>query len=307
MQVLHEQTRRLRYSPQSESPRAAITAQKVRLLQFVADYGILSLPQIARLGCPSEKSARRHIRDLFDGGLVRVIAVPRAALGPSGRAEDLSLMFGSAPNLYTVTRSGQQFLWNHELVNELKPVPEYGPRNSLFLAHELAIRDVRIWLELSARSNSKHDLTAWHDGDAGQFDLKRTGAPTVVRSDAWFTYCVHDRVLVGLVEVDRGTERGLKRWGEKLLAYRELFIGDRLHEMTGYRNARVLVFTPNARRRDRLAEIIRAHASEPLAARFWLVDDTFPKTDFDAAVWRTTRDHVLQPLLTSPHEDRAGQ
>ena len=95
-----------------------------------------------------------------------------------------------------------------------------------------------------------------------------------MRPDAWFVYRLGERVLVGLLEYDRGTERGDGRWRDKLIAYDALFAGPRLRETTGYVNARVLVVCPAERRRDRLADLIGSHAPEGLAARFWLAAQT---------------------------------
>ena len=67
---------------------------KARLLEHLAACRLLSLPQLARLlECENsanggrsqsarDKSARRHLRALFDAGLVDVLPVSRAALAP---------------------------------------------------------------------------------------------------------------------------------------------------------------------------------------------------------------------------------
>jgi hypothetical protein len=292
------QTRRRRYSRHEDGPREALTARKIRMLQYVAEYGIVSLPQLARLACPSEKSARRHMRELFDAGLVHVIAVPRAALADPSAANEPGLAFGTAPNIYSVSRPGARAIEQLGLLEKV-PVPtEYGPRNSLFLAHELEIRDVRVWLELAARARTGHELVTWRDGEEASFELRSTGFQREVRPDAWFLYKVAERMLVGMVEVDRGTERGLKRWQEKLASYLELFQSDRLKGRTGYQNARVLVIACDPRRRDRLADIIAEHAPETLAGRFWLTNrEIYQQSDLHVVLWRTPKDPLLRPLI----------
>ena len=76
-------------------------------------------------------------------------------------------------------------------------------------------------------------------------------------------------MLVGLVEVDRGTERGDRRWQEKLEAYAALFAGGSLQAATGYRNARILVVTSDARRRDQLAAFIQGNGGRRRPGSGW--------------------------------------
>ena len=310
--------RRRRYarSP-SQAVCVSITPVRLNILRYLAELRFLSLPQIAKLCCPSarqdlsSKSARRHMRALFDAGLVDVLPVSRAALAPPGAPNDASLLYGSAPNIYTPTSRGVETLQQMGLTErqaESRKKPSYGPKNSLFLAHELAVRDVRVWLELVAGS-SRHELECWQDGDEAAIDLERERAPFAVRPDAWFILRVDQvnqmkqTVLVGLVEVDRGTERGDRRWREKLEAYWALFASRRLPAVTGYVNARVLVIAPDARRRDRLASDI-AEAGEDLALKFWIAEQTvLDGANLLLPAWRhcTDQQHtnqVLRPLIS---------
>ena len=312
LSIENKPARRRRYA-RSQSAFASLAPVRVEILRLLAELRFLSLPQIARLCCPpretgrkdlSEKSARRHMRALFDAGLVDVLPVSRAALAPPGAPNDASLLYGSAPNVYAPTALGLETL--HRVGLAEKPEsgrkkPAYGPKNSLFLAHELAVRDVRVWLELAAREGG-HELERWHDGEEAQIGLERERAPFAVRPDAWFALRLGKAVLVGLVEVDRGTERGERRWQEKLEAYGALFTGGRLPAVTGYVNARVLVIAPDARRRDRLASDI-AEAGEDLAPKFWIAArNVLDEANLLCPAWRHGTDHpqidqALCPLI----------
>ena len=276
------------------------------MLLFLAKMRFLSLPQIARLCCPaerqdlSEKSARRQMRALFDAGLVDVLPVSRAALASPETPNDASLLYGSAPNVYALAPAGfdalcQVGLWEKPQKGRAKPT--YGPKNSLFLAHELAVRDVRVWLEEAARGEGC-ELEAWHDSEEAAIDLGRTQAPYWVRPDSWFVLRLPKAVLVSLVEVDRGTERGDKHWREKLAAYEALFASGRLPGVTGYTNARVLVVCPDARRRDGLAALIAGLAAPSLAGRFWLAEcSVLEQADLSRPAWRQTGSSLLRPLV----------
>jgi len=89
--------RRSRYERIEGSPVPALTSQKVAILRYLSELRFLSLPQLARLTCPSEKSARRHLRELFDAALVEVVPVARAALASAGSMDGAQLLHGSAP------------------------------------------------------------------------------------------------------------------------------------------------------------------------------------------------------------------
>jgi len=300
--------RRRRYA-RSAPPAsgASLTPTRLEILRFLAELRFLSLPQIARLCCPSgrqdlsEKRVRRHMRALFDASLVDVLPVSRAALAPPGAPNDASLLYGSAPNVYAPTARGLETLYRAGMTDRQvdgRRKPAYGPKNSLFLAHELAVRDVRVWLELAAREGG-NELERWRDGEDAAIDLERERAPFAVRPDAWFVLRLEQAVLVGLVEVDRGTERGDRRWQEKLDAYRALFAGGRLPAVTGYVNARVLVIAPDARRRDRLAGAI-AEAGADIASKFWLAERAvLDEVSLSLPRWRQQSDLPLRPLIPS--------
>jgi DNA-binding transcriptional ArsR family regulator len=289
--------RRRRYTRQPLQRVVALTAPKAALLQTVGDYGVVSLPQLAALVGPSAKSVRRHLRQLFDAGLVEVIAVPRVALvEPARGLNDPSLLYGSAPNLYSLTRTGLAALGELGLAEGTSVRPErYGPRNGLFLAHELMVRDVRVWFELSARVCAGHALERWEDGAAARLDL---GAAGQLHPDAWMVYRLGPQRLAALLEVDRGTERNGQRWREKLAAYGALFQNGRLQAVTGQGKARVLVVAPDARRRDQLATLVAERASPELAGRFWFA--AFPLLDTPGVGrpgWRRPGRSSLEPLL----------
>ncbi len=310
------QSRRSRYARVSGGAPPTLTPQKVAILKFLSECRLLSLPQLACLCCPSEQSARRHLRELFDAGLVGVIAVSRAALSPSEAANDARLLYGSAPNIYVPTKLGLEALVRAgHLDRDVLPrsTPALGPKNALFLAHELAVRDVRVWLEVDALAYSTRRVLEWRVGSEAH--LSHSSGAT--RPDTWFAYQLgwHQAaietpkqvplVLVGLCEIDRGTERGSTRWAEKIADYGALFHdGEALRNATGYHNARVLVFVPTARRRDSLAALIASQVRTQrfpsrLLDRFWLVEHSFLMDgDLGAAVWRRPEDETLQPLLS---------
>jgi len=238
------------------------------------------------------------MRVLFDAGLVRVVAVPRAALACATSSNDAHLLFGSAPNIFTLSPKGQALLYREGLIDRAKPLPSYGPKNTLFLAHELMLTDARIWLSLCARQHAEHQVLSWHDGGEAAMDLHRTQPPKSVYPDAWFVYALGEQRLVGLLEVDRSTERGARRWKEKIAAYTALFSGSRLKGITGYAHARLMVITLTERRREALTSFIAHHAPAHLSKRFWLADHSiFATPGFSVAHWQRPSGNSLEPFI----------
>ena len=298
-EVSSERTRKRRYVPQ-KIQGVSLTPLKSLLLQRVAEYGIISLPQLARIAGITPKSARRHLRELFDGGLVEVVAVARIALAPAASASDPGLLYGSAPNLYRLKSAGKRLLLHHDLLDEahIRIVPDYGPKNSLFLAHELAIRDVRVWLELAAKKEPEQELMDWREGGEAFLPLEAGDKPRCVRPDAWFVYGVGTNRLVGLVEVDRSTERGPRQWGRKVEDYRTLYGSELLEKTIGFKSARLLVFAPDVKRRDALTRLLEENAPATVTTKAWLTTQaTTEGSDLTASVWRKPNVPGLHSML----------
>lgn len=283
-------------------PLVALTPIKRKLLRFLVECRVLSLPQLISLGQLSPKGTRRQMRQLFDAGLVEVVAVSRAALAPEDAPADATLLYGSAPNLYVPTTAAVRTLVELGIVDSRylgHGYPAYSPKNGLFLRHELLVRDVRVWLEGMASQEVGKTLR-WEDGTGAALEL---GEKLALKPDAWFVFEIAQKerplVLVGLVEVDRGTERGKTRWAEKLTRYHALFSSDKLLEHTGYKNARVLVLCPDDARRERLSALIAELAGDDrLAGKFWLITvQTLSQTGLHDAGWLIAGQMQLCALL----------
>jgi hypothetical protein len=299
MKASSDRQRRSRYLPDANNAPSAMTPRKLGYLLWVAECGVISLPQLARLAGEHPKATTRQMRGLLDMQAVSVIALPRAAFSNLAQDNDAHLLGGSAPNLYRLTRRGGQLLQEADLADPAMLTP-YGPRNALFLAHHLEVLDVKIWLASMALAMPMHRLETWTMGEAAAIKLGSSNAPKAVRPDAWFAYRLPQGVLVGLVEVDRGTERGGRRWLDKIAGYSALFCSTRIHEISGYRNARLLVLVPTTARREHLATFLAQHAPEDLLARTWLAERSFLDTlDFTAPCWQQPGSQLLKALIIS--------
>ena len=298
-------TRRHRFKRTPLQGRVSLSTTALRLLQAIAAYDLLTGPMAARAAGIAIKTARPHLRMLFDAGVIDVLAVSRAALSDPMAVGDPSLALGTAPNLVRPTRAGLKLLVKLGLLDTIPPASTRAAPSDRFLAHCLLVKDVRLYLECAARGTNGCALMDWREGQAAVIDLKRLEPPRYLRPDAWFTLRLARAggaaVLVGLVEADRGTERLTVqggRWVQKLQAYAALFDSGLLKATTGYVNARILVVVPDAPRRDRLAQFIAAQAAPSLSARFWLAErSVLEQPDLTRPVWQRPGQAALCALL----------
>ena len=263
---------------------------------MVGALGFVSLGQLAFAIGLSAKATRRHMRALFDAALVDVVAVSRDALAPSAASRTGAVTGGSAPNFFRLTGAGLRALRDQGFEGIAAAGRAVVP-SLLWTSHAVMVGDAYAWLRRAAREHG-HVVESWRDGVRAEIALGRERPPRTVRPDAWFAYRLGAHTLIGLLEADRGTEKGGRRWGEKLDAYGALFAGDRLRELTGYVGARVIVVAPDARRRDALAAFIRERAPASLARRFWLAEHSvLRQPHLDQGAWRRPLADGLHPLV----------
>ena len=282
-------------------PKYSLTPNKARLLADIAEFGMLTTSQCARIAGISQKSAYNWLRDLFDGELTQRIAVPYVALPPDNR-NDASLAFGPGETIHIASRDGLKYLLDGGYISSgviaRKPLA-YGPRNFRLLRHAILVRDVRIWLELQLRQHLDHELEAWKDEEEAHL--------AVARPDAWFTYRINaQRVFTRFVEADRGTERGEKRWAEKIGDYSRLLSGDTVKSLTGYNTARVMTVTLDAARRDQLANLVaRLIVGTALSPNDFLFASRLDleTTVLTDSVWRIPGEAALIPLVPAAYLD----
>ena len=279
------------------NPDHPLTPLKLAALEWVGELRVCTPVQIARVTRLTLKSAREHLRNLYDMGLVERIGIPRAALADPEQALDPALLYGRAPTIYTLTREGAKVLVQQGLAEpeHVRDIPRYGPGNSFHLAHTLAIKDVAVWLEVVAKSYGHEGLEDWREGKAA---VVGNAWP-----DALFLYRLPAAVLVGLLEVDRGTERGDRWWKEKFARYAAIFRSDLILEATGQKTARVIVVAPSARRRDGISALLSGLllGADVPPERFWIAERAvLAGTDLSAPVWRVAGFEGLHPLV-KPH------
>lgn len=268
------------------APDHPLTSMKVELLLFVAECRVLTVPQLAGLSGRSESAVRRHMCDLYHLELVERAGVNRSSLAKPGTPNTENLLWGRAPTIYTLTRRGGETLIKARLLDRIPDIPDYGPLNSEFLAHETEVRDVRVWLEKCKRKGQGFvaEWRDWTDAHIG-----------TARPDAWFVHQLETASLVGLVETDRKTERKPSEWQKKVADYGKLFEGDAIKEATGKKHARVIVIAPDGARREKIASVVQG----PWAGKFYIAEaGALGRADLESPIWRVPGKPVLQALVS---------
>ena len=285
-------SRRKRF--ERSAPEHPLTPVKLALLRHLAECSFLTVPQLADLAGSTPKALRGHMRHLFDMGLVERVGVPRVALEDSDVHSRHTLLFGSAPMIYHLSKAGARTLVAAGMADpeEVKDLPAYGPHNSLFLAHATQVRDVRVWLEVVARTHALAGIQSWMDG--ARTTIGR------VQPDAWFTFPLKGATLMGLLEIDRGTERRPATWIEKFAQYREVLNTDMLYAATGHRTGRVLVIVPSVVRRETLAQLLAdcLSGTEVTPERFMLAHRAdLQQADLRSPIWHLPGVSERVPLV----------
>jgi hypothetical protein len=293
-----ESSRRSRYRRSPPDGAVGLTPKRREILLAVARYGLITSLQLPPATERSYKSCQRGARDLFDAGWIEVVAAPRSAVAEGLSPTAPELASGSAPNLYRLTAAGRRLI--EELGEETVAPPAGLGRNAgyLFLRHELFVSEFHLFLERCARRTRGLSLRRWAQGTEAEAPFPGGGTADVFRPDCLFVLSAGETPVAGFGEMDRGTERGDVRWKQKIGAYGSLFSSSRLRDVTGYQRARLVVVTPDARRRDRLAELIFREAPRPFAERVWLGDrQALEEPDLSRRAWIMPGSRETVPFL----------
>jgi hypothetical protein len=195
----------------ASSARLRYTPRDLDVLDDLASYRFLSVPQLQALHFPTKGTAETRLRTLYQHELVVRLYMP-------ARAHDRRVA-----SIYGLSRKGAQLLRDrHDGVAppHLSPKDE---RSALFLDHTLRRNDLRICLMLLARENPAVELVSWQqlpdevkahaEVPDGRDDRRVTLIP-----DAMFVLRVGTIKAAFAVEIDMGTVR-LTSMAERYRAY----------------------------------------------------------------------------------------
>lgn len=257
-----------------------LTDRDMAIIAAVAEYRLLSREQIQRLlGFGTVTRANFRLQKLFHHGyLIRHF---------------LPTLKGSSQALYMLDRLGLPVAAERlgkDAAALWRPKEKLSP---FFLAHELAVNEVRMAFELAARAHADNQLLQWLS-EEGAFDRFFFG--TAWRSltpDGFLRYRVGRHVLSAFVEVDRGTMPN-RRFKEKVERYFAYDVSGRFTERFRGQRFRILVVSKN---RERLANL--KHTAAQVAQRHcWFTTLSELQAHGPvAAIWETVAREGKIPLL----------
>lgn len=250
-----------------KEPEHGLTPLKLSYLSHIAHLNICTSLQLAAFTGTSYKATRGHTLDLSRHGMADSSMIPVST--------------GTSPLIYRLSKKGARHL----------DVPLYPCPADLFMRHELEIRDVRVWLERIRRRYEHEALRLWKVDEAARI--------ADVRPDAVFVYPLKGVKLTGLLEVDRGTE-SLKRWQAKFDMYATMMRRGDLKAAIGEDRGRVLVVTPDEKRRDAIVKVLSGMLTQAKIERdrFWVTKrSSLAKEDLTEAVWRVPEGGELRALV----------
>jgi hypothetical protein len=278
------------------APRSArLSERDLDVLDALADYRFLSIPQLAVLFFPSRGSAERRLRELYQAGLAVRVFLPAR---PYDRVTH---------TIYAVSGKGAQLLAPRHDGIPPRWLTGREQRSALFLDHTLRRNDVRICLEKIGTDDPRVQLLAWKQKpEQVQATAtiripggKRQGGVRLV-PDGVATLYVAGQVHAFAIEVDMGTVP-VRRMEARYRAYWRWHRDGGARARFGQAAVRVLTLTTTE---ARLASLRRAATRAPEHGRagsalFWfarlaVADIDLPETLLSPC-WTTAAPDPGQP------------
>jgi hypothetical protein len=244
-----------------------LTDRDMAIVGAVADYKLLSRSQIQRLlGFGATTRVNFRLQKLFHNGYLKRHYLP--------------MLKGSSQAIYTLDGPGLPVAAERlgkDTADFWRPKSALHP---FFLSHQLAVNDVHIAFELSARAHDDHQLLQWLPEEEAYDRFFFGSVWRSLTPDAFLRYRVGKQVLSAFVEVDRGTMPN-RRFKEKVERYFAYDVSGRYANRYKGERFRVLVVAGTSARLANLKET----AAQVAQRYFWFT--TLDKIQLDplAAIW----------------------
>ena len=292
-----------KYQPDPRAPRFEITGRDLEVLQALQEFGLATRAQVQALFFPSLQTASKRLQLLFHGGYVERRVFPRAFFDFGSPQAATTAVWGTPPMVYSLTPQGRELITacrGEEEEEGRERAPEI--QSPIFLAHRLALTDLRVALLGAAQRTGTESLRAWYEGaEAQQEWTSPAGKALILRPDALFFYGIGEKMLIAFAEVDRGTERGTQIQ-DKLARYVDYGRTDGFLRRYGRQHYRVL-FLLTSRERQASLEGHLEGVTEGLEERerfWWGLQEQATAEGLRAAEWQRGDDPVKQPFLPPP-------
>jgi hypothetical protein len=274
-----------RFEREANPKRFVLTKRDKDVIASVNQYRLLSQSQIQRLHFPSRNTTQDRLLHLWQHIYLR-------------RLYTNGFVTGEA--LYTLDRRGIELLQAERGLSK-DQVHAYKGKivNPLSLDHTLALADIRIDAELSARRHGLQ-IAAWLDDLATKASYDRVpieNHSVPIIPDGYFTVIDEGGTFHFLLEYDAGTE-GLTTIERKFRAYQLYLESGRCEKRYGTNKVRVLFIIKKPGRR--LDNVRRTAKNLPLSFHFWISHKQAIADDFfTAPVWFSGQKEAPAPLLVS--------
>ena len=266
-----------------------LTDRDMAIVAAVAEYRLLSRSQIQRLlGFGTATRVNFRLQKLFHRGYLARHYLPT--------------LKGSSQAIYGLDRLGLPVA-AERLGKDTADLWHPKALHPFFLAHQLAVNDVRIAFELAARAHDHHQLLQWLPEEEAYDRFFFGTSWRSLTPDAFLRYRVGKQVLAAFVEVDRGTMPN-RRFKEKIERYFAYDVSGRYAERYKGQRFRVLVITSSA---ERLANLKNTAAQVAQRNCWFATLSEIAQNGPLAAIWETVGGERKARLIETDSKEVHGQ
>lgn len=225
-----------------------LTERDREIIKAVHENRFLRRDQIERLFFSTTAAANARLLMLYQHRFLDRLYLP--------------VELGSSQAVYALDREGAALIAHEEHLHlsQVRWKRKHNRIEFFFLEHTVAVAELHVALELSARGRDDVALTEWRR--EGFLTREKLSDPEdderhlIVAPDAFFSLAVPGGSIYFFVEVDLGTET-LERFRRKVRAYQEYYRGGRYTQRYDHRYFRVLTIGEGATRLANLIEVAR--------------------------------------------------
>jgi len=273
-----------RHKRTKDFQRMVLQPRDVAIVLAVYENRFLRRDQIERLFFKTTPTCNQRLQKLYQHKFLDRIFQP--------------VDFGSSQAVYALDSVGAEVVAAKIGVgkSQINWTRRHNQIEHIFMAHTLAVSELRVGLELALRLREEEDVKLLFWKREGLLPREKVQDPEnpekrlSVIPDAFFGLETDRGKLFFFVEVDMGTET-LDRFRTKIVAYREYWKSGKFSDRYTYRNFRVLTVTNGV---QRLNNLIGTAANTGAKNMFLFSVDKLASSDILGASWY--RPNSLDPI-----------
>jgi hypothetical protein len=259
-----------------KAPRMVLRKRDKEIILEVFRCRFLRRDQIERLFFTSTVACNRRLKKLYQHRFLERIYPP--------------VSFGLSQACYALDKEGAKLVASE--LNVRKPSLLWKRRDNkvgfFFLEHILAVNEFKVNLVLALRDKDDAKLLffkhEWEDLKDRVSDLRGKRPYLPVTPDAFFGIETERGRAYFFLEADRGTQT-LKRFREKIIAYRQYWKEGKYQEKYGFKNFRVLTVTTS---KKRLLNLLSSAEKEGAKTMFlFTTEDCITSNLLSSPIWHT--------------------